>query len=1305
MAGKIGRMDYYDSTVETWDSYSERLEQYFICNDVKDEKKVPVLLTLIGGNTYSLLRGLTAPNKPSEETFANLVKVLKDHLCPKPLLIAERFRFHKRDQKEGESVRDYVAALRKLSEHCVFGGNLNDSLRDRLVCGLKSEHIQKKLLSEDALTFETAVDIANAMEAAARDATELQAKHNSGNVNKINFQKKAYVKPPKARYKGKPCFRCNKTGHDPMNCYFKDKECYACHKKGHSKGACKNQKDKHNLHLLQGESDDSDDAYIGTIEVELNSVRKTDGVIKITPKVNGVSLDMELDTGAAVSVISEKTFNANFSNVKLESSDVMLKTYTGEKLKPVGMARVNVEYESQCKLLKLYVVHKGGVTLFGREWLKHINLAWPEIKSIVTGNAQNSLKSVLDKHSSVFNDEWGTLKGIKAKLNLKPEANPKFVKARPVPYSMKPKVEAEINKLVNDGILEKCNYSEWATPIVPVPKKDGSVRLCGDFKVTVNPVLEIEQYPLPRIEDIFAALSGGKHFSKIDLKHAYLQMEVDEVSQPLLTINTEKGLYRFKRLVYGVASAPALWQRAMDTILQGLPGVKCIIDDMIITGRTDEEHLRNLEAVLEKLDEHGLRANLDKCEFFKKKVTFCGHEIDEKGLHKTQKKIEAVVEAPQPTNVSELRSFLGMVNYYSRFLPNLSTALHPLYQLLEKNHKWKWTEECCKSFKHIKKLITSDEVLTHYDPNLPLCLATDASPIGLGAVLSHIMPDGTERPIAYASRSLSTAEKNYSQIDKESLAIVWGVKRFNTYVFGRHFKLITDHQPLISIFSPRKGISSTSTARLQRQALFLAGYNYEIVYKNTKKHSNADCLSRLPLHGNADQTKEEDSDIEVFHISQFEQLPVKCGRIQQETLRDPLLSQVYDCVMKGWSEGPRTHQMDTFFTRRTELTVHQGCLLWGNRVIIPMSLQSRLLEELHQGHIGVVKMKSLARSHMWWPGIDKDIESLAKGCTGCQEVKHSLPAAPIHPWEWPSRPWERIHIDFAGPFLNSMFLVIVDAYSKWPEVIMMKSTTATNTVEVLRTVFARNGIPCQIVSDNGPQFVSEEFKNFAAVNGIRHTTSAPYHPSTNGLAERLVQSFKQALKASKKNNGSVQKKLSNFLLAYRNAPHSTTFETPARLFMGRDLPSRLDLIKPNIRRRVEQKQQEMQERRKTRVRTFEQGDPVSVRDYRKGHNSWTTGTVVEQTGPVSYKVEVTPGFTWRRHTDQLSSTERRNSKDTTQNSQPSSLTLDASPSNAEASQSVTNNNSSVPSVSETCEPRYPKRTRKMPQHFKDYVRH
>jgi hypothetical protein len=362
----------------------------------------------------------------------------------------------------------------------------------------------------------------------------------------------------------------------------------------------------------------------------------------------------------------------------------------------------------------------------------------------------------------------------------------------------------ELDRLEQTGVISKVDHSEWATPIVPISKNNGDVRICGDFKVTVNPVLLEHTYPLPKIEDIFATLAGGQQFSKIDLKQAYSQMEMEEDSKKYVTINTQKGLYRYNRLPYGIKTAPAIWQRAIEQVLRDIPGVKVLLDDIIVTGKTKTEHLCRLEQVLQRLQEKNLRINKQKCMFFQDRVEYCGHAIDKHGLHKMPEKIEAIVSAPAPVNVSELRSYLGLVNYYNRFLPDLSTLLRPLHQLLEKYKQWCWSPQCQAAFQHSKELMTSDLVLSHYDPDLPLNIACDASPYGVGAVISHIFPDGTEKPIAYASRSLNPAERNYAQIDKEALSLVWGVKKFHQYVYGRKFNLITDHQPLTAILNPSK---------------------------------------------------------------------------------------------------------------------------------------------------------------------------------------------------------------------------------------------------------------------------------------------------------------------------------------------------------------------------------------------------------------------------------------------------------------------------------------------------------------------
>ena len=322
---------------------------------------------------------------------------------------------------------------------------------------------------------------------------------------------------------------------------------------------------------------------------------------------------------------------------------------------------------------------------------------------------------------------------------------------------------------------------------------------------------------------------------------------VEEESRPFVTVNTHQGLYRYTRLPFRVASAPALFQKLMDRVLQGIPGVACYIDDILICGKDDTSHLTTLAEVFRRLEAHGFRLKREKCEFRMPSVEYLGHLIDQDGIRPLPSKVAAIDRAPAPTNVQELRSFLGLLNYYGKFISNLATLIHPLNELLKTSKKWDWTEECAKAFEQAKKQLSSGQLLTHYNPSLPIHMAADASAYGVGAVISHMFPDGSERPIAFASRTLTASEKNYAQLEKEALSLVYGVKKFHQYLYGRKFVLITDHKPLTTILGPKKGIPSLAAARLQRWAILLSAYDYTIKYKSSQDHCNADGLSRLPL--------------------------------------------------------------------------------------------------------------------------------------------------------------------------------------------------------------------------------------------------------------------------------------------------------------------------------------------------------------------------------------------------------------------------------------------------------------------------
>ncbi|UYV85054.1 hypothetical protein LAZ67_X004411 [Cordylochernes scorpioides] len=773
------------------------------------------------------------------------------------------------------------------------------------------------------------------------------------------------------------------------------------------------------------------------------------------------------------------------------------------------------------KSLPLILTEPNRPVLLGTIWIKCLPAKF--LKFLDINLVQETCSSLVNKFAEVFStSNVGVIKDHKAHLILRKDANPRFFRARNVPHVMRNAIEKELENLEAQGVITKIERSDWAAPIVPIMKENGHVRICGYFKITLNPVLKIDQYPLPKIEDIFAILGRGINFSKIDLSQAYLQLELDENSKEMAVINTHKGLYRYNRFPFGIASAPAIWQQIIEQILSGIPGTLVYLDDILITGESEADHLRNLEAVLNRLNEYGLKANREKCNFFQESLEYCGHVIDKMGLHKTNDKIKAVLDAPEPLNVTQLRAFLGLITYYHKFIRNAADVLSPIYALLKKGTKWHWSTECRKAFRQIKEIISSDQILITYDPKLPIRLSCDSSSYGLCAVLSQIDVDGNERPIYFISRTLSQAERKYSQIDKECLSIIWALKKFNNYLFGRKFELITDNKSLHHILNPKREISSNMSARLQRWALILSSYNFTIECRKTGDHGNANGLSRLPLKQYEEM--EEDAVNTVHMIKQCEEMPLTLSHIMRESCKDSILKIVYHNTLYGWKDKPSNTDLLSFYLRREELTVEQGILLLGTRVVIPWKFRAKIKTELHQGHLGV-KMKALAQNFIWWPGIDREIEEITRVCRDCNINNHTLKQESVHRWESSPTPWYRVHLDFAGPFMKKMFLIVIDSYSKWPEVIIMNSTTTGNTIRVLRDLFSHYGIPDQVVTDNSPQLVSEEMKYFIKSNGVYHLRSAPYFPATNCLAERFVQTLKRSLKNMR---NELNKSLANF---------------------------------------------------------------------------------------------------------------------------------------------------------------------------------
>ena len=718
-------------------------------------------------------------------------------------------------------------------------------------------------------------------------------------------------------------------------------------------------------------------------------------------------------------------------------------------------------------------------------------------------------------------------------------------------------------------------------------------------------------------------------------------MSVAEESRKYFVIATHKGYFRYTRLPFGVNFAPSLFQSTMDKVLAGVDSTAAYIDDIISGADTVDRHLSVLRAVFDCLRKAGVKIQLNKCKFLQSAVTYLGHRIDAEGIHPTDERLRAFRDIPTPTNQKQLRSFLGAINYYSKFVPQLQTKCAPLHRLTRLNTKWIWNPEHEKTFQGLKHLLTSSETLVHYDENKPLILATDASDIGVGAVLLHRFPDNTERPIAYASRVLSDTERRYAVIDKEALAIVFAVNKFQQYILGRRFTLKTDHKPLERLFGPKSEIPKLAANRISRWALTLSMFDFDIQYQAGINNAPADVLSRLPVPVDWAETSISErmgESSQLLHLKLQDMASISKKEIRQKTASDSILSQVFVYIERGWptSNASLPMHLHTFFEKRTELSMEEEMLLWKGRIVIPTSLRQTVLNLLHEGHPGISAMRDLAKFYVWWPKIDDDIEHYVATCKPCQQTRPKEPEVPLFSWNVPTEPWARIHIDFAGPFENNMWLIVVDAYTKWLEIIRMKSTTAAPTCAKLREIFARFGVPRVIVSDNGPQFVSEEFKAFCKMNLIQHITSTPYHAKTNGLAERAVRTFKERMLAAKSTVPDINTRLQKFLLCYRNTPQKSTGRPPSELLLGHRLRTCFDLIKPDVRARIElgNYKQQLDHDKNARLRFFAAGDPVWVADNTgSGHHQ---GKVVRRTGPLSYLILLMEsGRQVRKHADQL----------------------------------------------------------------------
>lgn len=1082
--------------------------------------KAQMLLMRLSTALYDTLADQASPKKPSELSYSEIEVTLTSILVPATFVLAERFSFQQCSRKTGEGVRTYAERVLKAAEKCQFN-NKDERLRDQFICGLADHNVIGKLLVKDhlVLSFKDAVAEAEAHTALVSTDIMKSAPKSEGNtLMKIGVFKpssRPHPKGPKRQQSqtesqnSASCSRCG-TCHAREACPAYGKTCRKCGKQNHFQKMCRSKMSVHTQkktvqHL--DEHSQSDPVFtVGAISGQSVAQDAITVTLDFISSGDTVSIPCQVDTGAAVSVMSDRVWK-QIGSPELQPSSIKLTGYTdAHQFKMLGHFISRVSYQGKMHRLPFKVVRSDrSFALLGRD----------------------VLTIEIDFSKACESEATGT---FRARLELIPGAQPKYIKARPIPFAYKDRLKEEIDKLLVEGVIEPVTFSQWASPIVIVPKPDGRLRLCVDYKQTLNPQLMKDSHPTPTPEEAFSTVAGCRVYTILDLQAAYNQVELEEDSKPLTVMSTPFGNYQYNRLVFGIRTAPSIFQRYISQVIQNVEGSIAYVDDILIGGETEKQLKDRERQVRERLIQHDLKVNEEKCQICKSRVRFLGFILDNGMILPDPEKVRALREMETPKTMAELESLIGLVRFSGRFVPNLSHYLEPLTRLMRGKKEFLWNSEQDEAFLRIKSMLTENSALANYDPKKPVTLECDASQKGLGGVLIQ-----DNRPVLYISKRLSEAEKKYSQIEREALAIVWSTQRCQRFLAGRHFTLITDHRPLTFIFGPNEGLPTRVSARLQRWAISLMAFDFTIEYQRSQL-MKSDALSRLL----------KSDTVQTYTIGSI-QLPstiISTQEIRSQSRNCPEIESLKEAIRTGNFNHPKVRPYKAV---ADELTIESDVVIRDLRVVPPRSLRISAIQAAHGTHLGIDRTKSLLRTQFWWPGLDRDVKHHIGNCKTCKMIKANNRSF-LQSWPTAVEVGERVHADFAGPIDGQYLLVIVDAMSNYPEVHLTANMESSTVISRLRRTFSQWGVPRTLVTDNGPSFISAETTQWLKAVGCNHLTTPPYHPQSNGVAERFVRTVKESVSAL----GLSQQNIDKFLLFYRSSKGNDG-RTPSEKFLGRNI--------------------------------------------------------------------------------------------------------------------------------------------------------